>query len=262
MEVWPDGSVIGDPDRDMKLRARSVSKSYGSLRVLENVSLNVHDGEIVTVVGPSGSGKTTLLNLLAGFELADGDSEILVSGKAVSSPGPDRSVVFQQPALFPWLNVIDNILFGNSRNDRKQLRSSADAMVKAVGLCGFERYFPYQLSGGMQQRTAIARALLRQPEVLLMDEPFGALDAQTRLAMQELLQDVWLQYRPAIVFITHDVDEAIFLGDCILVLGSKPGSVKDKLKVPLARPRELDALAEPGAVAIKRKIMQLLKEVS
>lgn len=249
-------------EHGVKLKAENVSKTYGALEVLAEVSLTVHEGEIITVVGPSGSGKTTFLNLLAGFEQADGSSRILVNGKAVNSPGPDRSVVFQQPALFPWLTVFDNILFGMSRVERKRLSVAGERMIEAVGLRGFESYFPYQLSGGMQQRTAIARALLRQPEVLLMDEPFGALDAQTRLSMQELLQEVWLEYRPAIVFITHDVDEAIFLGDCLIVLSSQPGRVRERLDISLPRPREIDSLATTEAMEAKRRVMQLLKESS
>ncbi|MBS0327927.1 MAG: ABC transporter ATP-binding protein [Proteobacteria bacterium] len=231
-----------------------VQKRYGHVVALADVSFSVARSEVVAIVGPSGCGKSTLLNIIAGFDEPT-DGTVLVHGAPIVAPGPERSVVFQQPALFPWLNVRRNIVFGFSRARAARQSARVDEFIDIMGLRGFEASYPYQLSGGMMQRVSIARALIRDPEVLLMDEPFGALDAQTRLTMQELLHDVWARYAPTIVFITHDVDEAVFVSDRILVMSARPGLIRDVVEVPLKRPRSYELIMSEAFVDIKRRVL-------
>jgi NitT/TauT family transport system ATP-binding protein len=229
--------------------------------VLADLSLQVRPAEIVSVLGPSGCGKSSMLNLAAGFEFPTRGS-VTVAGREVAGPGPDRAVVFQQPSLFPWLNVFDNVTLGvKSRgDDRKDYARRAAHLLRRVGLAGFERHYPYQLSGGMQQRVQIARALISQPDTLLMDEPFGALDYQTRILMQELLLDLWQEYRPTIFFITHDVAEAIFLSDRVLVMGSRPGRIRLEVKVEADKPRTQDFLAAPEFIGLQSTLLKAVRE--
>ena len=179
----------------------------------------------------------------------------------VGKPGPQRAVVFQEPALFPWMSVWDNVVFGPKLAGarRAEYEGLARELLETVGLAGFEQHLPDQLSGGMKQRVGIARALLMRPQVLLMDEPFGALDAQTRLQMQELLLQVWDRYRKTIVFITHDIDEAILLADTVYVMSARPGRIQARIPIDLARPRGLELLTEPGFNALKREIFGLIR---
>lgn len=232
----------------------AVQKKYGNVVALANASFSVATSEVVAIVGPSGCGKSTLLNIIAGFDEPTGGT-VLVHGSPILAPGPERSVVFQQPALFPWLNVRRNITFGFSRSKAAKESARVDEFIDIMGLRGFEGSYPYQLSGGMMQRVSIARALIRDPEVLLMDEPFGALDAQTRLTMQELLHDVWARYAPTIVFITHDVDEAVFISDRVLVMSARPGCIRDVVEVPLKRPRSYELIMSAAFVEIKRRVL-------
>jgi NitT/TauT family transport system ATP-binding protein len=226
---------------------------------LAGIELAVADGEFVSVVGPSGCGKSTLLHIMAGLERPSAGS-VRLAGREVVGPGPERAVVFQTPALYPWLNVRDNIAFGLYLRDGRRLeRHRVDHFIDRVGLTGFDRHRPYQLSGGMQQRAAIARALITEPRVLLMDEPFGALDAQTRNDMQAFLLDLWQSVRSTVVFVTHDVEEAVLLGDRVVVISHRPGRVAATVAVPLPRPRTWESTLGPEFTALRRTILALLR---
>ena len=207
---------------------------------LDGINLEIGDDEFLTVLGPSGCGKTTLLNIVAGFEGAT-DGEVRVDGEAVLKPGPDRGVVFQEYALFPWLTVAQNIEFGLRERGvpKAQRRAQVRQQIASVGLSGFEQRYPQELSGGMRQRVALARVLVNHPRILLMDEPFAALDAQTRTIMQQELLRVWSAEQRTAIFITHNIEEAILLGDRVVVMTARPGRVKDIVAVDLPRPRDV-----------------------
>lgn len=228
---------------------------------LDAVSLHVKHEEIVALVGPSGCGKSTILNIVAGF-LAPTSGHVLMDGKPITGTGPERLVVFQSPALFPWLTVQDNVTFGPRMRGvpASEYAPLANSLVGDVGLGDFRNHFPYQLSGGMRQRAQIARALINRPDVLLLDEPFGALDAQTRLEMQEMLLSIWEQYKATILFITHDVDEALFLSDRTYVLSAQPGRVQREIIVPFGRPRDYSMLADEVLIRLKAEIIASLHE--
>lgn len=227
---------------------------------LQGVSLQVTARQIVCLVGPSGCGKTTLLNIVAGFDRAS-EGEVLVDGQPVNGIGPDRAVVFQSPALFPWRTVFENLVFGahHRRLPRDDYEPRARRLLDAVGLQGFDAHYPYQLSVGMRQRVQIARALLMNPEVILMDEPFGALDFQTRLTMQELVQTIWSEFQPTILFITHDVEEAVFLGDRVVVMSRRPGRIVEDIQVPFPKPRAYELTSSAPFQALKDRVLQLIR---
>ena len=228
------------------------------VRALDNVDLSVEGREFVTILGPSGCGKTTLLNLVAGFELPS-SGEVRTDNRIVTGPGSDRAVVFQQAALYPWLNVRENIAVGlKFRDGRRAEYSKVDALVEAMGLSGFEEHSPHQLSGGMAQRVAIARALVIEPSVLLMDEPFGALDAQTRASMQLFVTNLWEKIPVTVLFVTHDIDEAIILADRVIVMAPRPGRVVADITVDLARPRSRRESVEPAYVELRRQILEYM----
>jgi NitT/TauT family transport system ATP-binding protein len=240
-----------------------VSKTYlgqTEVRALEGISLTINEGEFVALLGPSGCGKSTLLNLLAGFEKTT-EGTLLFDGETVTRPGPDRGVVFQEAALFPWLNVWQNVVFGPQVQGvaRSEYESRARKLLKLVGLEAFAEALPVQLSGGMRQRVGIARVLAMSPRALLMDEPFGALDAQTRLSMQQLLLDVWQSLGTTVLFVTHDIDEAILLSDRICVMSARPGRIIRTIPIALARPRSIASLVSPEFVAYKARIMSDIK---
>ncbi|KAB0667710.1 ABC transporter ATP-binding protein [Oryzomonas japonica] len=224
---------------------QSVTKSFqgsnnrddgaASLQAIEKFSIQVSRGEFVVILGPSGCGKSTILNLLAGFDRPS-SGKVLCSGQQISGPSHERGVVFQEDTLFPWLTVRQNILFGPRCRNSQQL-PNMDETLGLIGLQGFENSFPRELSGGMKQRVALARVLVNEPEVLLMDEPFGALDAQTREEVQDLLATVHARLKPTIVFITHDVEEAVYLADRVLVLSERPGRLIADIPIQLDRPR-------------------------
>ncbi len=228
---------------------------------LTDISFSVAQGEICCLLGPSGCGKSTILNILAGFEAASAGAA-RVAGKSVDKPHPSRALVFQQPQLFPWLDVWENVLFGPRMMgvERSKAAARAEGLLKAVGLEHFRRHRVYELSGGMRQRVAIARALINEPEVLLMDEPFGALDSQTRATMQQLLLSIWENLRPTILFVTHDVDEALFLGNQVFVMTARPGRIKERLRVEIGRPRSLDVTTSDAFVSLKRSILGAIRE--
>jgi NitT/TauT family transport system ATP-binding protein len=249
---------------------RQVAKRYvgakgstGATLALADFDLEIAASEIFSIVGPTGCGKSTALNLVAGFEAVT-DGEVSVGGHAVSEPGMDRAVVFQHPSLFPWLNVLDNVTLGLKCRGVSTVEREARALklLREVGLVGFEKHYPYQLSGGMQQRVQIARALVSEPKVLLMDEPFGALDFQTRLMMQRLLLDLWQEFRPTIFFITHDVSEAIYISDHVVVMTGRPGKVKLRVGVTEAKPRNYSFLSSPEFVALQAQLLQAVQEAA
>lgn len=240
-----------------------LSKTYPSVtpvHALDQIDLQVAEGEFVALLGPSGCGKSTLLNLIAGFEAPSG-GELRVGGGAVARPGPERGVVFQEAALFPWLNVWENVVFGPkiAGLSRREYAARAEEMLEITGLSAFKRHLPVQLSGGMRQRVGIARVLTLGSRVLLMDEPFGALDAQTRLTMQELLLSVWQTLRTTVVFVTHDIDEAILLADTIYVMSARPGRIATRIEVPIERPRSLDLITGEVFNGLKREILKQMR---
>jgi ABC-type nitrate/sulfonate/bicarbonate transport system ATPase subunit len=218
-----------------------LSRDKSEVLALEDVNLTIRDNEFLTVLGPSGCGKTTLLRNIAGLEPIDSGS-ILIEGVPVTGPGSDRAMVFQSFALLPWLNVVENVAFGlRLRGTPKKAREDeANRLIEVVGLAGFEKKLPGELSGGMQQRVGLARALAVRPRVLLMDEPFGALDEQTRRILQEELLRIWEETRTTVVFVTHSIDEAVLLGDRIVVMSARPGKIDEIVDVPLPRPRSDD----------------------
>lgn len=244
---------------DAKISVRSVTKTF-SLKTeefvaLDRVSLDIADNEFITVVGPSGCGKSTLMNILAGLETAT-SGEAIVDGRAVSGPGPDRGVIFQQYALFPWLTVRQNVEFGlkTARVPAAERRKRAQHFIQMVGLEQFADALPKMLSGGMKQRCAIARAYAVNPSILLMDEPFGALDALTRVKLQEQLLDTWSQEKRTVMFITHDVDEAVFLANRVVVMAARPGRIFDIIDVDLPYPRTEDVRLSPKFGELRNRV--------
>ena len=234
----------------------------GGVLALQGTSLNVRQGEFAAVVGPSGCGKSSLMKLVTGLVAAD-SGEIVIFGDKVRGPVKIAGMAFQNPNLLPWRKVIDNVLLPleivqphrqRFRRQKAHYREQANALLKTVGLDGFGDRFPWELSGGMQQRVAIVRALIHDPALLLMDEPFGALDAMTREQMNLELQRIWLERRKTVVFITHSIPEAVFLADRVLVMTPRPGRLADAVPVDLARPRSLDVMATPGFGAHTRRI--------
>ncbi|KYK44202.1 sulfonate ABC transporter ATP-binding protein [Bradyrhizobium liaoningense] len=232
----------------------------GEVIAVDRVSLAVMPGEFVSLVGPSGCGKSTLLNAMAGLERPF-EGEVMVAGKPMLSPRPDIGMVFQQPHLFPWKSVRRNIAHGPralGKSKTEALRI-ADDLIDMIGLTKFANAYPHTLSGGMQQRVAIARALANQPRVLLMDEPFGALDAQTRAVMQDNLLELRDRINATIVFVTHDIDEAILLSDRVLIMSAGPGRILRDLSVGLPRPRSSAILTDPAYLALKRDCLDLIR---
>ncbi len=259
---------------DIKICIRELNKFYGAgerkVHALSNISLNIAAGEFVTLVGASGCGKSTLLRTLGGLEeYSDGD--ILCNGKIVNGPGADRAMVFQSYSLYPWLTVSENIRFSRRlKNKRENLTSNdveiasgrADALIELMGLNHVVNAYPSELSGGMQQRTAIARALMVKPDVLLMDEPFGALDAQTREVMHDLIRYLYQLEKTTVVFVTHDVEEALYLGHRVIVMAPRPGRIDSIIDVPFGIDRDQDLKLTPEFNQIKREILQRIRETS
>ncbi|WP_432721222.1 ABC transporter ATP-binding protein [Jeongeupia wiesaeckerbachi] len=236
-----------------------VGHGKDAFTAVDRVDLDIAAGEFVCLLGPSGCGKSTLLGALAGH-LTPASGALRIDDGPVAGPSSERGLVFQHHTLFPWRRVIDNVAFGLKMRGIKQAERHAAAreLLALVGLAGFEHRYPSQLSGGMQQRVEIARVLINRPRVLLMDEPFGALDALTRLKMQQLLLDVWARFRTTVVFVTHDIDEALFLADRILVMSPRPGRIVEDLRLPFTRPRDADLSTRADFVALKRHCLALL----
>jgi NitT/TauT family transport system ATP-binding protein len=243
-----------------KLTVRDLTKTFDDLVALDGVSLDVADGEFISLVGPSGCGKTTLLRIIAGLEHAD-FGQVTVDAVPVTRPGTDRGFVFQADCLMPWRTVWRNAYFGIeiSRRGSDEARERTRSLLRLVGLDGFERYYPWQLSGGMRQRANLARALAINPQVLLMDEPFSALDAQTREIMQTELLRIWESGRKTVVFITHQIDEAVFLSDRVVVLGRRPGRIREIVSIDLPRPRPLSVKRTPAFAAYVDRIWGMIE---
>jgi NitT/TauT family transport system ATP-binding protein len=242
-----------------KISVQDVTKTFAlgreTFTALDRVSLDIADNEFVTVVGPSGCGKSTLMNILAGLETPT-EGHALVDGAPVSGPGPERGVIFQQYALFPWLTVRKNVEFGlkTARVPRAERRERAEHFIRMVGLEQFADALPKMLSGGMRQRCAIARAYAVNPSILLMDEPFGALDALTRVRLQEQLLDTWSKEQRTVMFITHDVDEAVFLANRVIVMAARPGRIYDVIDVDLPYPRSEEFRLSPEFAALRNRV--------
>jgi NitT/TauT family transport system ATP-binding protein len=227
-----------------------------------DVSLSVNDGEFVAIVGPSGCGKTTLLNVVAGLLPYD-EGSLTIAGERVQGPGTNRSMVFQNASLLPWRTVFDNVRYGmemQRRFDSARMNARTEEMIRLVGLAGFEQRYPSELSGGMQQRVNLARALATDPEVLLMDEPFAALDAQTREFMQAELLKIWSKSKKTVLFITHQIDEAVFLADRVVVMGTRPGRIKKEFPIAFDRPRSLSLKRDPKFLAMCDDIWRLIEQ--
>ena len=244
-----------------KLVISGLTKWFGDLEALRSLDLEIERGAFITVVGPSGCGKTTFLRILAGLEPATA-GEVLLDGRAVRKPGGDRGFVFQSDNLLPWRSVLANAMIGPevAGTNGPAVRQRTLDLLKLVGLAGFEDYYPRQLSGGMRQRVNLARALAIDPEILLMDEPFSALDAQTREIMQTELMRIWEQGRKTVVFVTHQIDEAVFLSDRVLVFGRRPGRLQESVDIDLARPRSLPLKRTPEFVRYVDHIWRLIED--
>lgn len=233
----------------MTIEIKNINKSFKTrgnslLPVLEDINLTIDDGELVCLLGPSGCGKTTLLRLIAGLDKPT-SGEIVANGEAVKKPSGDRAVIFQQYSLFPWLNVLQNVMYGlerSGKHSKEENIAAAERYLKSVGLIDFKDSYPHELSGGMKQRVAIIRSLLNHSPILLMDEPFSAVDMQNRHSLQEQLIGVWKRFENTIVFVTHDVDEAVYLADKIVMLDKNPGRIKDIVEVDLERPRKRESI--------------------
>jgi len=252
---------------DAKLQVRGLTKVFKTRReevlALDNVDLDIADNEFVTLVGTSGCGKSTLLSIVAGLQ-QETSGDVYVDGEEVRGPGRDRGVVFQAYTLFPWLTARKNVEFALRGEDisRAQRAEKANELLALVGLERFADAHPNELSGGMQQRVAIARALSYKPQILLMDEPFGALDALTRQLMQELLTEVWEQHRLTVLFVTHDVEEAVYISDRVIVMTNRPGRIKTEIKVDLPRPRRYEMVGSPEFGSLYAEVLESIREES
>ena len=253
------------PNGAIKLEAQNIWKLFSrrgqAVEALHDVSIQVGAGEFVSIVGASGCGKTTLLRIVDGL-VAPTRGNIRVNGQPVSGPGPDRGFVFQQDALFPWRTVLDNVIFGLEvqHRSKREAKERAQEFIQLVGLAGFEHLFPHELSGGMRQRANLARALTIDPDVLLMDEPFASLDAQTREIMQSELLRIWRSNRKTVLFVTHQIDEAVYLSDRVVVMTSRPGRVKSILEVDIPRPRDLSVKRTPRFLELVDEIWKMIEE--
>lgn len=249
----------------VKLETRNLGKTFrrdnATIEALRDVNISIKDGEFVSIVGASGCGKTTLLRILDGL-IGPTEGNISIDGQVVSKPGPDRGFVFQHDGLFPWRTVMRNALFGPEvqRKDLGAARRVAEAVLRLVGLNGFDDYYPHELSGGMRQRVNLARALTVGPDVLLMDEPFAALDAQTREIMQGELLRIWREAKKTVVFVTHQIDEAVYLSDRVLVFTVRPGRIKEEVAIDLLRPRELAVKRTAEFIRYADRIWRLIEE--
>ena len=247
------------------IEVRDLSKSFSrdgkTVEAIADFSLAVNEGEFVSIVGPSGCGKSTFLHIVGGFETAGGGT-IKLHGKDVAAPGPDRGMMFQEFSLYPWRSVFGNVVWplevqGYPKGEREQI---AEKFLRKVGLLHFRDHYPAELSGGMKQRVALARVLAFDPNVLLMDEPFGALDAQTRELMQEELQAIWQENKKTVLFITHDIEEAIYLGDRVIVFTARPGRIKEEVRIDLPRPRGIEVKKTAAYMDYRNRVWDLLRD--
>jgi ABC-type nitrate/sulfonate/bicarbonate transport system ATPase subunit len=258
--LYPVGSTGALSIMANILSIRCVERRFDTTLALQATNLEVAENDFITILGPSGCGKSTLLRIVAGLDTPTA-GEVLLDGRRIDSPGADRGMVFQSYTLFPWLTVLDNVCFGLAERGlpRAQQLEIAHGFLAKVGLKGFDKHFPKQLSGGMQQRTAIARALANDPRMLLMDEPFGALDHQTRELMQELLLGIWEEQRKTVLFVTHDIDEAIFMASRVIVMSARPGRIKLDREVTLAHPRHYSVKTTPAFTELKAELTEAVR---
>lgn len=221
------------------IEIKGLNKSYDGLQVLNDVNLKIEDGQFVSIIGPSGCGKSTLINIISGLDGAS-DGEILIDGKKVDGTNTDRIMVFQNAALFPWLNVFENVAFGlkNLTKSSEEIKLKVNEILKKVHLHKFKDKYPHQLSGGMKQRVSIARSIIMDPKILLMDEPFSALDEQTRMLLHNELQQIWMETKKTIIFVTHNIREAVKLSDRVVVMGARPGVIIDDIQIEIEHPRQ------------------------
>ena len=251
-------------NRPVKLKVEDLGKKFntptGEILALNKINLQIHRREFITVIGPSGCGKTTLIRILAGLDFPT-SGKVLLEGRKMEGPGAERGMVFQDYTLFPWLSVKKNVMFGPEIKGLGTLKAEAEAMewLEMVGLAKFADAYPGQLSGGMKQRVAIARSLANRPEILFLDEPFGALDAQTRSSMQAYLLKIWQNVDVTVFFVTHDLDEAVYLSDRILVLRANPGEIDELIEVPVPRPRDPGQFLTPEFLATKKRLEELIR---
>ena len=251
-------------NRPVKLKVEDLSKKFdtqkGEILALKKINFQIHRREFISVIGPSGCGKTTLIRILAGLDFPT-SGNVLLEGRRMEGPGAERGMVFQDYTLFPWLSVKKNVMFGLEIKGLGKLKAEAEAMewLEMVGLSKFTDSYPEQLSGGMKQRVAIARSLANRPEILFLDEPFGALDAQTRSSMQAYLLKIWQNVDVTVFFVTHDLDEAIYLSDRILVLRANPGEIDELIEVPVPRPRAPGQFLTPEFLATKKRLEELVR---
>ncbi|WP_085962756.1 ABC transporter ATP-binding protein [Bradyrhizobium sp. ORS 285] len=260
-------SQIAAETRQGHIDVRNFALSYetidGAVEAVTDTQIHVAPGEFVSIVGPSGCGKSTLLNAVAGF-LKPTSGVVTVDGQAVTGPSAERGMVFQQYSLFPWKTVRENVEFGLKMRGMPKFERAraARTLLGLAGLEAFENHYPERLSGGMKQRVGIVRALATGPKVLLLDEPFGALDAQTRIIMQQILTNMWQRLKISVLFVTHDIDEAIFLSDRVYCMTARPGSIKAEIQIPLERPRQQSMMMSSEFLALRRGLMSLIREES
>jgi NitT/TauT family transport system ATP-binding protein len=247
-----------------RVEIENVSVRFGnSVVAVDDCSLSIEPGEFVCLLGPSGCGKSTLMNTVAGF-VKQTSGSVTMDGEKIKKPGPDRGMVFQQHSLFPWKTVLQNVAFGPKMSGHSSVEAerAARTLLEMVGLSAYANRYPAILSGGMKQRVGIARALANYPNVLLMDEPFGALDAQTRAMMQESLLNIWNEFGITVIFVTHDIDEAVFLADRIVVMSASPGRIIEDIQVDIARPRSPDIITTPEYIDIKKHCLDVIRQES
>ncbi|WP_414645725.1 MULTISPECIES: ABC transporter ATP-binding protein [unclassified Bradyrhizobium] len=265
MEIKMSENTISSPKGHIEVKNFSLSYETidGAVQAVTDTYIHVKPGEFVSIVGPSGCGKSTFLNAVAGF-LKPTTGTITVDGERVSGPSAERGMVFQQYSLFPWKTVRENVEFGLKMRGmpRSQRERAARTLLGLSGLEAFEKHYPEKLSGGMKQRVGIVRALATGPKVLLLDEPFGALDAQTRVIMQQILTNMWQRLKISVLFVTHDIDEAIFLSDRVYCMTARPGSIKAEIPIPLERPRQQSMMMSSEFLALRRGLMSLIREES
>ena len=241
------------------LKVKSLNLSYGKNIILQDINMSLGKGEIISIIGPSGCGKSTLLKAIGGIS-PDFDGEIYFEKNKIKGTSPERGFVFQEPALFSWLNVFDNIAYGLKIKgiSKDKIKEKVDRYIEEIGLCDYGNYYPYELSGGMKKRVALARTLIMEPSLILMDEPFSALDYQTRLEMQKLTMDLWNHYKPSIIFVTHDIDEAILLADRVLIMSKNPGQIIEEINISFPRPRDKYLIGNEEFMKIKSKMVNIL----
>ena len=246
-----------------KIELSAIRKTFDATEILKGIDLSIEDGEFIALIGPSGCGKSTLLRIVAGLD-SPSTGRVLLDGQPVIGPGADRGMVFQSYTLFPWLTVRENICFGLRETGMPAAEQAevAARFIAEVGLSGFERHYPKQLSGGMQQRVALARALANDPKILLLDEPFGALDNQTRVLMQELLLGIWESAQKTVLFVTHDIDEAIFMANRVAVFSARPGRIKTEIAVDFPHPRHYTIKTSPEFMEIKARLTEEIRAES